>query len=121
MLKYVKGKPIDFFPGDNTYCTDGGGGQLIDGSIFCIDITNWDVNANDSETTACNSANTTPCAIDFNKPNMLIDVNGEKGPNKMTTDPKAPKDQYQAMLYNNKLVPFGEAAQKIFYEKNSNN
>ena len=35
---------------------------------------------------------------------MLIDVNGEKGPNTLTEDAKAPKDTFVATLYGNRVV-----------------
>ncbi len=121
LYKYFKGKLFFSFPGSETLCTDTEAAQMADGSIFCVDFTNWDVGADDSPTSACNSQNTVGCAKDLTKPNLYIDVNGNKGPNEITTDAKNPKDQYEIMIYNKKVVPFGEAAQTVLYEKGSNN
>ena len=35
---------------------------------------------------------------------MIIDVNGEKGPNTLTTDSTAPRDTYVATLYGTRIV-----------------
>ncbi len=35
---------------------------------------------------------------------MIIDVNGEKGPNTLTTDSAAPRDTYVATVYGNRIV-----------------
>lgn len=35
---------------------------------------------------------------------LLIDVNGDKGPNTLTTDGKAPRDTYIATVYGNRVV-----------------
>ena len=113
------------FPGNDTnLCQQGYGmAATIDGIIFCVDYKNLAVgdDAENPLTAACNSSNTVPCASDTKKPNVYIDVNGEKGPNKMTLSSNHPKDQYQAMLYNQRLVPFGNATQQVMYDKNRTN
>ena len=118
-LKHLKMTPIYYFPGHDTWCTDGGGAMSVDGIIYCIDLSNINFgnDSGDPATTACNANNTVPCANDFTKPNLYVDVNGDKGPNELTTDPKSPKDQYQAMLYDQKAIPFGEATQQFMYSK----
>ncbi|MBQ3641415.1 type II secretion system protein [bacterium] len=90
-----------------------------DGIIYGIVVDNWAVGNDETnpETAACNSNNTVPCVSYMNKPNLLIDVNGEKKPNKMTISANHPKDQYQAQIYNQKIVPFGNATQQVMYEK----
>ena len=64
--------------------------------------------------------NNAPCAADKSKPNAYIDVNGEKGPNQITESENSPKDQYELMIYNTKVVPFGDATQQFMFEKKSN-
>ena len=49
---------------------------------------------------------------------IFIDVNGNKGPNSFTEDSRQPKDQYQAAIYNSKVVPWEEASQGVFYGSN---
>ena len=112
------GKLIKPFPGSDTLCAGGiEAAQMNDGTVYCVDFSNWDVGADDTPSSACNSQNTVACAKDFTKPNLYVDVNGEKGPNEITTDVKNPKDQYELMMYNQKIVPFGEAAQQFMYNK----
>lgn len=65
---------------------------------------------------SCDSQNKTPCVGMLNMPNLWIDVNGEKKPNKATTNSSQPKDQYEAVIYNTKVVPYGVGAE-IMYEK----
>ena len=62
----------------------------------------------------CNSYQTAPCGSE-DAPQMYIDVNGVKKPNKMTTSAKRPRDQYQAQIYSQKIVPFGAATQGVMY------
>ncbi|MBQ3642196.1 type II secretion system protein [bacterium] len=90
-------------------------GVLPDGTSLNFDLSNWDVDENNIG--ACNTDNTVPCAKNPSIPNVFIDVNGQKGPNKMTLSANHPKDQYQAIMYNTKVLPVGNAAQQIMYEK----
>ena len=85
-----------------------------DGMIFCIN--NWYVGDTEKQTEACNSYNTRPCT-NGNHANLWVDVNGEKGPNRITRSSQQPKDVYQAQIYNQKVVPFGTAAQEVMYNK----
>lgn len=87
-----------------------------DGIVFTI--VNWDNGASSSETQtgACNSYNTKPC-IKAAGPNLWIDVNGEKNPNRVTTQSSHPRDQYQAQIYNQKVVPFGKPTQEVMFDK----
>ena len=88
-----------------------------DGIIYCIatDFTKGD-DAASPLTAKCNSSNTVPCGTDTSA-QMFFDVNGEKKPNKLTTNANAPKDQYQAQIYNQKVVPFGNPTQQVMYDK----
>ncbi len=59
---------------------------------------------------------------------MLIDVNGEKGPNTMTTDSRQPKDTFVATLYGSRAVAgkpgdnTGEslAAREVMFDRQKN-
>ena len=56
---------------------------------------------------------------------MVIDVNGEKGPNTMTTEAAAPRDTYVATVYGNRVVAgktgvttgASAAAREIMFDK----
>ena len=85
-----------------------------DGIIFCIN--DWDYGSEDSQTGACNSYNTLPCGP-TDAPNLYIDVNGEKNPNRATKASTQPRDQYWAHIYNQKVVPFGDATQEVMFDK----
>ncbi len=88
-----------------------------DGIIYCVDsgFSGLKGDDQDSDTTACNSYNTMPCEP-TNKASLWIDVNGVKGPNTATTSAKRPKDIYQAQIYSQKVVPYGDATQQIMYD-----
>lgn len=49
---------------------------------------------------------------------IVIDVNGYKKPNEMTTDAKVPKDRYKIFVYGNvpKAIPLIESHQRIMYD-----
>lgn len=87
---------------------------ILDGATFCI--TNWKTDKNaDNQKTVCNTYNTLPCVEDFEKPNIYIDVNGDKKPNRLTTSRNQPRDIYMAQIYNQRVLPFGEASQSVIY------
>lgn len=101
----------------NTELCDGATFTTADGAMFCI--TNWKTNPNaDNQTSECNSYNTLPCTEDSSSPNLYIDVNGQKKPNRLTTSANVPRDIYEAQIYNQRVVPFGDATQGIMYDKN---
>ncbi len=79
-----------------------------DGMMFCL--TNF-------STTNCDEENTKPCAGTESSPNIYIDVNGLKGPNKLTTSSAAPRDIYQAQIYAQRVIPFGGPIQEVMYDK----
>lgn len=85
-----------------------------DGITFCI--TGFTVGDTDSQDGECNSYNTVPC-VSGDAPNLWIDVNGEKNPNRVTTASSHPRDQYQAQIYNQKVVPYGEPTQEVMFDK----
>ena len=49
---------------------------------------------------------------------IVVDVNGYKKPNEMTTDDKQPKDRYKIFVYGNapKAIPLIESHQRIMYD-----
>ncbi len=80
-----------------------------DGILFCI---------KDYLTTGtnCDAYNQNPCGT---APNLLIDVNGQKGPNKMTANASRPKDIYAATIYSQRVIPYGDATQQVMYDAGS--
>ena len=74
----------DGFPGE--VCHPGAVAATNDGIIYCLDPYNWAVGSDDDPNGPCNIDNTVPCVNDISKPNMYIDVNGEKKPNIMGRD-----------------------------------
>ena len=59
---------------------------------------------------------------------LLIDVNGDKGPNSLTTEAKAPRDTYIATVYGNRVVAGkpgatsgeGYAPKGVLFDKKTN-
>ena len=80
-----------------------------------IEIIVVDDGSTDSQTGACNSYNTRPCST--GGPNLWIDVNGQKNPNRATTNSDQPRDQYQAQIYNQKVVPYGDPTQEVMFDR----
>ena len=106
-------------PGGGTGCTPGDDNSFVtqDGIIFCI--TNWSNGAGsdaEDQTAACNAYNTRPCTSG-DVPNLYIDVNGDKNPNRATRASSQPRDQYWAQIYNQKVVPYGDATQEVMFDK----
>lgn len=93
-----------------------------DGIIFCVN--NYSSSYNDEKGMQCDIYNITPC-IQSEGPNIWIDVNGVKKPNRVTTSYQRPKDIYQAQIYSQKVVPYGAPTQQVMYDKvlslNNNN
>lgn len=99
----------------NTNACNGTVFTTADGMMYCV--TNYTSANNDSETGACDAYNINPCATSITVPNLWIDVNGAKKPNTVTTSSKRPKDIYQAMIYSQKVVPFGAPTQEVMFER----
>lgn len=85
-----------------------------DGIIFCV--TNYKSDNSDEPYSKCDFNNNTPC-IESDGPNIWIDVNGVKKPNKVTTSSNKPRDIYQAQIYAQKVVPYGAPTQGVIFEK----
>ena len=100
----------------NSACSGQGGVfTTSDGMMYCV--TNYASANDDSETGACDAYNLNPCATATTSPNLWIDVNGAKKPNTITTSSKRPKDIYQAMIYSQKVVPYGAPTQEVMFER----
>ena len=97
------------------------GGQVFttaDGMIFCVASTFATSPNADDQTSPCNSYNTVPCTTGGAvNANLWIDVNGTKNPNKATVDSARPRDVYQATIYAQKVVPFGQPTQEVMFDK----
>ena len=91
-----------------------------DGIMFCVN-SNFLGNTTDTQDAACNSYNTIPCVAsaksDAVAANFYIDVNGRKNPNKLTTTSNQPRDIYTAHIYNQKVVPYGDATQQVMFDQ----
>ncbi len=96
-------------------CSGGSVFTTQDGLMFCVDTSFSSAN-NDSESGACDAYNINPCTGNTASPNMWIDVNGARKPNTITTSSKRPKDIYQAMIYSQKIVPYGAPTQEVMFD-----
>ncbi len=89
-----------------------------DGMIFCV--TNFASVSTSTEGGAsnevCDSYSKIPCAQSTTMPNLWIDVNGAKKPNRRTISSSAPKDIYQAMIYAQRVVPYGTPTQGVMFD-----
>lgn len=94
---------------------DGACWTTADGMVFCVTSAFTNGGISDDQGAKCNSYNTEPCSE--GNANLWIDVNGDRKPNRETTSSNAPKDIYQAMIYAQKVLPWGEAAQQVMYDK----
>lgn len=97
----------------NTECENNGDSAVFttaDGMIFCI--SNFATDTENPVGSTCDMNDEHPCT-DIDGPNLWIDVNGERKPNKLTLLPNHPKDIFQAQIYAHKIVPYGDAETKI--------
>ena len=112
--------------GDTSFTSTGCAGTDVfttaDGMMFCV--TGFSSAQNDAQGSICDSYNTTACVDGSTEDaaggaNIWIDVNGVKKPNRATTSSSRPRDIYQATIYAQKVVPYGEPTQGVMYEKGS--
>lgn len=102
---------------NTTACPGGNVFTTADGMVFCVSGFQGNENA-DTQETACNTYNTKPCTENGNDgANIWIDVNGSKKPNRLTTSSSRPRDIYQATIYAQKVVPYGDPTQEVMYDK----
>ncbi len=99
-------------------CANTGLFITADGMMFCVTGFEGGSDTDTEGTGKCDSYNTLPCGT-ATASQLWIDVNGVKGPNAETTSANRPKDIYQAQIFSQKVIPFGEAAQQVMYEKGS--
>lgn len=92
---------------DSIFTTD-------DGMIFCV--ANFKSDNSGDPNSKCSYTNRVPC-VQSEGANIWIDVNGFRKPNKVTTEFSNPRDVYQAQIYAQRVVPYGEPTQSIFYDK----
>ena len=59
----------------------------------------------------CDAAGTSPCY------GIFIDVNGNKNPNLATTAVSHPNDVYTALIYAQRVIPYGTISQGVMYEQ----
>ena len=99
------------FPG-----TDPGCGAIFttnDGMVYCV-TTDYNSANSDDEGSACDAYQTAPCGS-TDAPQLWVDVNGQKKPNKPTTSSLRPRDQYQAQIYSQKIIPYGQPTQQVMF------
>lgn len=61
----------------------------------------------------CDTDGTLPCY------DIIIDINGDKNPNTLTTEATKPKDVYYATIYSQRVVPFDTATQGVMFDSAS--
>ena len=111
LVENVFKRRMNVIDGRTDFTSDVCGGSVFttgDGVIFCVD--NYSSGNSDSATLPCNIQNTTPCIVN-NGANVWIDVNGVKKPNRLTELIVRPKDIYQAQIYSQKVIPYGDVTQ----------
>lgn len=86
-----------------------------DGAIFTVTGFSGGSDSNE-EGSACDYENTAPCG---DEPNLYIDVNGLRKPNRHTTNSNRPRDIYQATIYSQKIIAYGDATQGVMFDKPS--
>jgi len=86
------------FPGDDPGCA--AIFTTNDGMVYCVTDDYSSANSDD-EGSACDAYQTAPCGSE-DAPQLWVDVNGQKKPNKPTTSSLRPRDQYQAQIYSQK-------------------
>ena len=106
---------------DNIVTGSGGSSDTsfttADGAIFTVvNFSGAGEDTGEGAEANCNYENTKACGTE---PNLYIDVNGLRKPNKLTTSYKRPRDIYTASIYSQKVIPYGEAAQGVMYDKPS--
>ena len=113
--------PTNVTADEASTCEGGAVFTTADGVKFCVTSAFAGNNATDDETKPqdqpCNSYNTVPCTSDGSGYNMLVDVNGSKNPNRLTKTADQPRDRYTLTIYNQKVIPFGAAAQGVMFDK----
>lgn len=117
LVSEVFSKRMNIIDGESTFTSSECDGSVFttdDGIMFCI--SNFSSADSDEAGLPCDFNNITPC-VQSDGPNLWIDVNGSKKPNRATTSYQRPKDIYQAQIYSQRVIPYGEPTQQVMYEK----
>ena len=105
------GNAVGEFPGADQSC-----GALFttnDGMVYCV-TSDYASDNSDTEGSKCDAYQTAPCGS-ADAPQLWVDVNGQKKPNKPTTSSDRPRDQYQAQIYSQKIIPYGQPTQQVMF------
>ncbi len=88
-----------------------------DGYIYCVSSSFQGGGQNENgDAASCDAYGENPCG---DSASIYVDVNGEKGPNKLTQNSSKPRDIYPIQVYAQSVVPYDEAAQQIMYDKSN--
>ncbi len=117
IVNEIFSKRMNVIDGESQFTSSDCDGTVFttdDGMIFCVN--NYSSSYNDEKGMPCDIYNITPC-IQSEGPNIWIDVNGVKKPNRATASYQRPRDIYQAQIYSQKVIPYGAATQQVMYDK----
>lgn len=117
LVSEIFNRRMNVIDGENEFTSSNCDGVVFttdDGMIFCVN--NYSSAYSDVKGVSCDIYNMTPC-VQSDGPNLWIDVNGVRNPNKATTSYQRPRDIYQAQIYSQKVIPYGEPTQQIMYDK----
>ncbi len=117
IVNEIFSKRMNVIDGESQFTSSDCDGTVFttdDGMIFCVN--NYSSAYSDVKGVSCDIYNMTPC-VQSDGPNLWIDVNGVRNPNKATTSYQRPRDIYQAQIYSQKVIPYGEPTQQIMYDK----
>lgn len=117
IVNEIFSKRMNVIDGESQFTSSDCDGTVFttdDGMIFCVN--NYSSAYSDVKGVSCDIYNMTPC-VQSDGPNLWIDVNGVRKPNRATTSYQRPRDIYQAQIYSQKVVPYGEPTQQIMYDK----
>ena len=125
IVNEIFSKRMNVIDGESQFTSSDCDGTVFttdDGMIFCVN--NYSSAYSDVKGVSCDIYNMTPC-VQSDGPNLWIDVNGDRKPNRATTSYQRPRDIYQAQIYSQKVVPYGAPTQQVMYDKvlslNNNN
>lgn len=108
-------KYLAIFDMPSEFTTDVCNGLIFrtnDGVIYCLQ--NFYSSGSGDPDASCSENNMVPC-VNSDTANLWIDVNGIKGPNKITESSDMPSDIYPAQIYSRKVVPYGDAAYEVMF------
>ena len=125
IVNEIFSKRMNVIDGESQFTSSDCDGTVFttdDGMIFCVN--NYSSAYSDVKGVSCDIYNMTPC-VQSDGPNLWIDVNGVRKPNRATASYQRPRDIYQAQIYSQKVVPYGAPTQQVMYDKvlslNNNN